>query len=209
MLKSISTKFRQKRFKLFKSMLNQFKSDNITILDVGGTELYWENMNFTEEKLSITLLNLIAIPTKYDNIKSVIGDARCLNQYSDRSFDIVFSNSVIEHLYNLKDQKKMARELKRVGRLHYVQTPNYYFPLEPHFMFIGFQWLPLHLKMRVLNYYNCGYKHRVKNQERAIEIANSIRLLKEKEIKKLFPNSKITKERFLGLTKSFIVHNEL
>jgi len=207
MLKIISTKLRQKRFKIFKSMLNQFKSDNITILDVGGTEQYWENMNYINENLNITILNLTAIPTKYDNIKSVVGDARDLKQYSDKSFDIVFSNSVIEHLNTFIDQKRMAKEIKRVGKKYYIQTPNYYFPLEPHFMFIGFQWLPLYLKIRVLKYYNSGYKHRIKNKESAIRIANSIRLLKEKEIKKLFPKSKINKERFLGLTKSFVITN--
>ena len=152
-------------------------------------------------------MNLTAIPTKYDNIKSVVGDARDLNQYSDKSFDIVFSNSVIEHLDTFIDQKKMAKEIKRVGKKYYIQTPNYYFPLEPHFMFIGFQWLPLYFKIRVLRYYNSGYKHRIKDKESAMRIANSIRLLKEKEIKKLFPKSKINKERFLGLTKSFVITN--
>ena len=49
-------------------------------------------------------------------------------------YDIVHSNSVIEHLYNFENQKKMASEIIRVGQKYIVQTPNKYFFLEPHYL---------------------------------------------------------------------------
>lgn len=66
------------------------------------------------------------------------GDATNLSQYSDKSFDIVFSNSVIEHLYTKENQISMAKEVNRVGKNYFIQTPNYWFPIEPHWVFPSF-----------------------------------------------------------------------
>ena len=67
-----------------------------------------------------------------------MGDATDLSPFKDKSFDIVHSNSVIEHLYNFENQKKMASEIMRVGQKHIVQTPNKYFFLEPHLSYFPF-----------------------------------------------------------------------
>ncbi|MGH2648531.1 MAG: hypothetical protein ACRDE8_13220, partial [Ginsengibacter sp.] len=62
--KSINQKFREKRFEFFKSMLEKIHSDTtLQILDIGGTEIYWERMRFpTNENVHITLLNLESEP---------------------------------------------------------------------------------------------------------------------------------------------------
>ncbi|MEM2045934.1 MAG: class I SAM-dependent methyltransferase, partial [Candidatus Bathyarchaeia archaeon] len=61
------------------------------------------------------------------DVEWIIGDARCM-PFKDKSFDVVFSNSVIEHVGNYDDQKMCAEEIRRVGKCYFVQTPNFYFP---------------------------------------------------------------------------------
>ena len=59
--------------------------------------------------------------------------------FKDKSFDAVFSNSVIEHVGTFEDQKMMANEVIRVTNFYFIQTPNLYFPIEPHFLVPFFQ----------------------------------------------------------------------
>ena len=100
----------------------------ISILDVGGKINFWENRGLAgNNDYKITVLNIEKEKSNYSNINCLIGDATNLNQFKNKSFDIVHSNSVIEHLYNFENQKKMASEIMRVGQKYIVQTPNKYF----------------------------------------------------------------------------------
>ncbi|MGH7860878.1 MAG: methyltransferase domain-containing protein [Candidatus Dormibacteraceae bacterium] len=78
--------------------------------------------------------------------QSVIGDARDLAQFQAQAFDVAFSNSVIEHVGGADDQRRMASEAMRVASHYFVQTPKHYFPIEPHFLVPGFQFMPSGLK---------------------------------------------------------------
>lgn len=107
---------------------------------MGGTEKYWLSQGFgNNNDVQITLVNLIPSTVTCSNMKSVTGNATDLSQYKDNEFDIAFSNSVIEHLYTKENQLKMAAEMMRVGKHHFVQTPNKYFPIEPHYLLPMFQ----------------------------------------------------------------------
>ena len=84
----------------------------VTILDVGGKINFWENRGIAgNTNFEITLINIEKEKSLYSNIRTKIGDATDLSQFNDKSFDVVHSNSVIEHLYNLDNQKKMATEI--------------------------------------------------------------------------------------------------
>ncbi len=203
---SLGNRFRQKRMHFFKKRMEQLRMP-LKILDVGGNEVFWINAGFQNKKnVEIILLNQHKITTHYSNIRSVKGDARKLFCFNDSSFDVVFSNSVIEHLYTKKNQQKMADEIQRVGKYHFVQTPNKYFFLEPHYLLPWFQFLPKSFRYFILTKTPFS---RLKRWDKtyAKQYLNEIRLISCKEMKEFFPESHIYTERFLGMRKSFTAHN--
>lgn len=207
---SLTHNLRLKRFELFKSTFKNLLRKKIKILDVGGTINYWENMGLICDNIEIHILNIKKIKDpNYPMIKTICGDATNMSFIKDKSFDIVHSNSVIEHVGFLKDQKRMADEIIRIGKNFFVQTPNYYFPIEPHFLFLGFQWLPIKARAYLLRNFKLtlGRRSIINDYNKSLEVANSIRLLKKNEFKSMFPNSKIYPEKFFGLNKSFVVSN--
>jgi ubiquinone/menaquinone biosynthesis C-methylase UbiE len=131
---SLATRFRKTRFSFFLSLINRLEHP-ISILDVGGTEDFWNIMGINNiSDVNISLLNISECKISNSNINFVKGNA-CDIKFPDSSFDIVFSNSVIEHVGNGYNQKQMANEVKRVGKRYFVQTPSKSFFLEPHFLF--------------------------------------------------------------------------
>ena len=172
---------------------------------MGGTWAYWETVNFKFfDTATIVLLNLskCEVPENCHNVISVVGDATDLHQYADKSFDLVFSNSVIEHLGSYDAQEKMAAEMMRVGKHYYLQTPNRYF-LDPHTMFPFYQFFPVKVKAFLIRRMRLGFTARQETDEEAMAFARSIRLLTGKELKTLFPNAELHKEKFLLMTKSY------
>jgi len=202
---SLADRLRKKRFRLFLELIATMPRP-VKIIDVGGTALFWERMGFTGQKeINITLLNIRSDSIELPGFIMVAGDARQLKQFGDKEFDIAFSNSVIEHVGGFEDQKLMASEMQRIGKKIFLQTPNRYFPVEPHFLFPFFQFLPLWLKVKLLMNFNLGWFERVRDEKKALEICQSIRLMTKTELRKLFPDANIYEEKFYGFIKSFIV----
>ncbi len=85
-----------------------------------------------------------------------------------------------------------------------MQTPNYWFPIEPHFQFIGWQWLPESTRVAILRRRKCGWRAKTPDPERARELVREVRLMTKRELQQLFPPARIAPERFVGLTKSWI-----
>lgn len=203
---SLATSMRRKRFGMFLELLESVPRP-LRILDVGGTQGYWERMAFVgQPDVAIVVLNITPQPVKFDHFSSVIGDATDLSPFEDQSFDVVFSNSVIEHVGGIEQQRRMAREIERVGRRYFVQTPNYYFPIEPHYLFPGFQWLPLEARAWLLNHFDLGWSKRSPTMEQARQSVGSVQLLRKNEFISLFPRANLYEEKVFGLTKSFVVY---
>lgn len=206
---SLATNLRRKRFSHFKSLV-EATPGLIKILDVGGTQDFWKQTGTLSELKKIeeiTVLNIKPISVSIPRIRGIVGDARSMRQFADGEFDIVFSNSVIEHMGNFDGQVQMANEIKRVGKRYFVQTPNLYFPIEPHFVFPFFQFLPLQLKVWLIMNFSLGWYDKVIDREEAVECAKEIKLLSRKDLIHLFPDAEISEERVFGLTKSFIAYS--
>jgi hypothetical protein len=201
---SLANSMRRNRCELFKDDLLALPIP-VRVLDAGGTESFWEQIGLADQpSLEITLLNLQYGTTKRSNFDSIQGDARDLSQFSDSSFDFVVSNSVIEHVGTQQDKLRMANEIRRVAKRYFVQTPNFWFPFEPHFLFPGFQFLPFRLQVALVQRYNLGWVHREENLIAAQNTVKSVELLTKQELKTLFPEARIHHEKFWGITKSLI-----
>jgi len=205
--KSWSHQFRSKRFELFLSFINELPRP-LRILDIGGTLAFWKAMGFNDEQVSITLLNLTEQPVSGDHFLSVAGDATQLN-FPNQSFDIVFSNSVIEHLFTKENQIKMAAEVQRVGKNYFIQTPNFWFPLEPHWLFPFFQFLPFSFRVWLTQHFSLGHIHKCTSKEAAQLQVREIQLLTKAQLQSLFPTATIYSEPLLIWNKSFVAHNFL
>lgn len=209
MKEAVSNYFRKRRFGFFTNFLNQAALNNkpLRILDIGGTQQYWLNMGLVlGPSTEIVLLNLYKNQITEPGFSSIVGDACNLIGISDQSFDIVFSNSVIEHLYTKEQQQKMANEVARVGKSYFIQTPNKYFPIEPHWLFPLFQFLPFTVQVFLTQHFTLGNIKKANSRESAINLVKEVRLLSKKEFSSFFKDAKIYKEKFLGITKSFTAY---
>lgn len=203
---SIAQRLRQARLELFCDLVRDLPQP-IRVLDVGGTHQFWLAMDRTRlPRMQITFLNMWSYEPDLPDATAVVGDARDLSRYADGEFDVVFSNSVIEHVGGLREQARMAQECMRVGKRFYIQTPNWAFPIEPHFLFPGFQYLPVALRARLHAWRRWGWWDRAASYHDALAEVESIRLLTRRELRYLFPGATIYVERLLGLPKSFVAH---
>ncbi len=117
--------------------------------------------------------------------------------FKDKEFNVIFSNSTIEHVGDFWDQKLFSSEIQRVGKKYFVQTPSFWFPYEPHAMIPFYQFVPANIKMLLSKI--CP------RSTYPIEELLSIRLLTKKELKYLFPNDRIITERIFLLPKSYFI----
>jgi SAM-dependent methyltransferase len=154
---------------------------------------------------NVTIVNVEGSEPVKAGFRYLQADGRAL-PYRDRSFDLAFSNSVIEHVGTHEDQVLFAKELLRVGKRVYCQTPNRWFPIEPHFLAVCVHWLPRKWFTYCVHRYLTlhGLLDRP-SRAQSSEMIASIKLLDRRELLALFPGCKIRTERVLGTPKSYIV----
>jgi len=137
------------------------------------------------------------------NIEYVQADGTNL-PFGDGEFSIAFSNSVIEHLHTFEKQQAFAAEIRRAAGRIWVQTPARSFPIEPHYLAPIVHYLPKSWQRRLIrNFTLYGWIARP-SQETVNELVDECRLLNYDEMKALFPDCEIRRERVLGLTKSYV-----
>jgi Methyltransferase domain len=191
---------RKRRFELFVDAFRPTASTRI--LDVGGYVYDWTNAGLPS---TVTCLNVDPVswlpPT--DRVLYQAGDGRNM-KFADQSFDVVFSNSVIEHVGAWEDQQRFAAEVRRVGRQIFVQTPNRWFFIETHFVTLLVHYLPWPLAKRIIPF--CSFRGFFRHGDNANlkALADELRLLSFRQVKELFPDCEIHREKLFGLTKSFI-----
>ena len=199
--------FRKAWFKLFVELAKSIMPPNrrLKVLDVGDTAQYWEALRRTwaDLKLEMRIANIAddQLVAGYAKIQS---DARSLSESLDNSFDIIPSNSVIEHAGEYSDRAAMAAEIRRLTPHYCAQAPNFGFPIEPHFRMPFFHWLSETMRASMLlRWRKIGFR-RAETLERAMARVQEIHLLTGRQMAHLFSDAKIRRERVGPFVKSLI-----
>lgn len=199
----LSITFRANRMRRF---VTDFQvTANTRVLDIGGTLYNW---TLAPVQPRLTLLNLPrAGETVPEGVDWVSGDG-CALPFADSSFDIVFSNSVIEHLGTPERQRSFASEVARVGKRYFVQTPNRWFPVETHLLTPLVHYLPKRIQAPLIRRWTVwSTLTGIEGERKRFYIEHyldDILLLDAAAMRSLFPQAKLIHERFLGLTKSLL-----
>jgi hypothetical protein len=175
------------------------------VLDVGGNLFIWKlAQQFGRPLPRLTIADPFAPQPASRHIQfQWLRADRMRLPFRDREFDLVFCNSVIEHLGAWENQVKFASELSRVARSLFVQTPNLWFPVEPHYLAPFLHWLPATIRRGLVPLTPWALRSK-STREKCDQLVSEIRLLTAPKLRRLFPDAEIVKERFLGLTKSLI-----
>lgn len=173
----------------------------MSVLDLGGSVAFWRLAPVRPCRLVI--LNLIPLEP-VDGVECRVGDACKLpDDLFAEGFDLAVSNSVIEHVGGHARRAEFAQQVRSVAPRYWVQTPYRYFPVEPHWVFPGQQFLPTPAKAWLSQRWPASHI-RSSGPTSAVEDALSVELLGVTEMRHYFPDADVMKERFGGLTKSLV-----
>ena len=206
-IQTVSGHFRRRRSALFRERFPNISE--LRVCDLGGSRHFWEMMPEDLRPKDLLLLNVAddgqsrSHTGKLDDLKIEVYDGRTI-PYPDGHFDIVICNSVIEHV-PLDQREALSREIQRVGKYYFVQTPAHAFPIEPHFVFPIMHWLPRNWGRKLAPFGLWALMERPSSQK-IDSYFEEVNLLKLKTVKTLFPNARVSKERVFGLVKAYIAH---
>jgi hypothetical protein len=176
------------------------------VIDIGCTEWYWSiaSGHLGDGRVQIDLINLEGNQSTKPNFRNLVGNACDVHEFDDMSYDLVHSNSVIEHVVTWDAMLRMASNVRRLAPAYFVQTPYFWFPIEPHFRFLLFHWIPESWRYRLGMTRDMGYMEKASSISDAVRSVQSAALLDYGQFSALFPDAEIRSERILGLTKSLI-----
>ena len=184
---SVSARSRRRRIELYRRLMRPRPDEDV--VDVGCGDV---GLAVLEPTARITGVDLVDRPGYADGPRSFVrADARRL-PFPDGRFDIGYSNSLIEHIPP-GFRREVAVEIRRVSQRYFVQTPNRWFPVEPHVLLPLFQLLPLAARRRLWRF---GVSR---------DPFEDIRLLGPRELRSLFPDGVLVRERLGPLTKSLVI----
>jgi len=212
---SLSSRFRARRDVRLRALIADIAARNgaVRILDLGGSVEYWRRVGLDflrETSAHVTVLNHIAEELKAADsdaslFATAVGDACDLSAFPAKSFDLVHSNSVIEHVGNWSRMKAFGQEARRVGQSYYVQTPNFWFPIDPHYYRAPLiHWMPRPWQARLLHSFPIAHAGRIGSLDAAYDVLDTTQLIDAQQFAFIFPDAKLYRERLLGLTKSLI-----
>jgi len=199
LMEKFRQKSRDKKYQLFINKLDP-KSDE-TIVNIGaGNGLFLESIYDRQDKiiaLDIEMVMLHDLKRKYPAVQCIVADAKAL-PFKNKTVKISFSNAVIEHVGSNSNQQKFAEEINRVSQKYYVTCPNKYFPFEFHYRLPFYQFVPKSIQKWLFDKFNIGlwYENRWED----------INLLSFRQLKKLFPNTTVVKQRVTFCAETLICY---
>ena len=203
LLKQLSRKSRTKKFELLEAIFRPRPGDRV--LDIGASgEVFLrytlEDVYPYPEKIVAGGCNpreVVSAQSYYPQPRYAIFDG-CALPFPDKSFDLVFSNAVIEHILGPGRQERFAQEIMRVGKSWFVTTPNYWYPFESHYHLPGIQFLP-------------PFARREYNRLLGTHIPKGtvpeLALLSARGLQRLFPTSRIAKVRVTFWPETLVAYS--
>ncbi len=177
--------------------------DQMDVIDLGGCLTTW--LRAPVRARHVHIVNISKPPLEVPDWADVArGDACALPAaIADRRYDLVFSNSVIEHVGGHERRARFADAVHSLSDAHWVQTPYRYFPVEPHWLVPGLQFLPVALRAAVATRWPLAHT-RGRSKAAVLSTVLWTDLIDKTQMRAYFPDSELVYERFLGLTKSLI-----
>jgi hypothetical protein len=200
---SISSRMRARRWELFMATFPDL--EKMRVLDLGGRVGTWTSSEVRPE--AVTVVNLerqTAEPPGW--ITTRVGNACALPpEIAVADYDLVFCNSVIEHVGGHVQRLALAETVRDAAPRYWVQTPYRYFPIEPHWVFPAFQFLPVQARTLITRTWRTGNRHLPWDEtDAAVETVLGVELLSATEMRHYFPDARILHEKLAGLVKSLI-----
>ncbi len=213
--RSLGSRLRRRRLRPLLGLLTRLhaRHGEVRVLDVGGTREYWSilpDSAWSAFRLHVSVLNLpgMARGAEDGRFAFLEGDGCNLAGIGPEAFHLAHSNSAIEHVGEWPRMAAFASELRRVAAAYYVQTPYFWSPFEPHFMWPFFHWLPIPLRARLLMSTDLGQYDRRHDAAEAIRLVEEVRLVDGWMMRALFPEARFEIERVLLVPKSIIAIGE-
>lgn len=202
---SVGARLRLRRWERFTTIFPDIA--DMKVLDVGGTAESW--LRAPVRPGHVVVLNLTEPGVSGEDwLTPVTGDAcdargALEDAGAPVAYDLVFSNSLLEHVGGHAQRSRLAEQIRQAAPRHWVQTPYRYFPIEPHWLFPGMQFLPMALRARIAERWPLVHTRPASRAEAMADVQWT-ELVGMTEMGAYFPGSEILKERVLGLTKSMI-----
>jgi hypothetical protein len=202
---SIGARAREQRWRLFGRLFPDIAS--LHVVDLGGTTEWWHRAPLRPASVTIVNINDPG-PAAEPWLQPIFGNAcaasQALAQAGCRSsYDLVFSNSLIEHVGGHAARSALAQEVLTLAPRHWVQTPYRYFPVEPHWLFPGLQFVPIAARAPLAARWPLSHSKPVDGASAMAEVQWT-ELIGIAELRAYFPHSAIRREKVAGLTKSIV-----
>lgn len=177
----------------------------MSVIDFGGRVSMWQRVPVRPKHVHVVNVepSRVDIPewAEFD-----VGDACALPDHiARRRYDLVFSNSVIEHVGGHDRRERFADTVHQLSDAHWVQTPYRYFPIEPHWMAPAAQYLPVAARAQVVRRWPLSFR-RGTPRETAVRAVLSVELLDRTQLRHYFPHSQIRAEKVFGIPKSLVAY---
>lgn len=180
--------------------------EHLRVLDVGFSEKEFSDTdNYIEKHFpypeNLTALGVdlpFEIQQRYTNVSFINYDGGIF-PFQDKSFDLCWSNAVIEHVGGWEKQLLFLKEIRRVSKKCFITTPNRFFPIEVHTRLLFLHYLPKNIFNNLLILLD--KKWASGDYMNLLSLGNIRKLLKESNVS----NYRIVKNRLFGFTLDFVI----
>lgn len=203
-----SRRFRRERAERLLDRLPEIRGGRV--VDIGGSLPFWKYLLPILQPAEVKIYNITSgrmvygMTERFENVECHLYDGSSV-PLADGEADVVICSSVIEHV-PLENRRAVAREIRRLGKRYYVQSPAKAFPLEVHFMMPFIHWLPRPVGRMLARV--SPWRFMIGEPVSTDAYFDETRLLSKKEMRALFPDATIETEWFMGMPKSYMAFSE-